>query len=233
MRLQRSSRRSGRAMGQSGKLHITNRKGLMMLHTIRTPTSWQPWEDMFSAIRGTTFVQGSVDCASIGNNLHVVAIDLNTKRIRHTIRFQNSWQPWGDVTANVSGAPANFQVHALTCAGIGSDLHVVVYDDFTGKLWHTIRWPGAWQDWGDVKAAVPGMPGGIGTILGCAGIGNDLHLIIADGLNGTIGYTIRFPGSWQAWEDVTGAIPLLGTPGLGSLYDVSCAGIGQNLHLVI
>jgi hypothetical protein len=101
------------------------------------------------------------------------------------------------------------------------------------KLWHTIRWPNGWQPWGDVKAAVPGTPPSIASqVLGCASIGNDLHLVVVDDYSGTIWHTIRFPTSWQSWTNVTNSVQGSGSEHLRPRV-VPCASIGRDLHLVI
>ena len=95
-------------------------------------------------------------------------------------------------------------------------------------MWHTIRSPGGWQAWGDVSATVTGNPGINFKTVACASIGNDLHVIsVAD--NGNMWHTIRSPGGWQAWGDVSATVT--GNPGI-NFKTVACASIGNDLHVI-
>ena len=109
---------------------------------------------------------GTFDATDVGNDVHIVVYQLgvfnqNTNtyippKLHHTILFASgSWHPvWGDMLANVPGTPTNLVISGSSCAGIGNELHVVVSDAYTGKLWHTIRLAnGDWTPWGDVMLA--------------------------------------------------------------------------------
>jgi hypothetical protein len=155
---------------------------------------------------------------------------LNKGNMWHTIRFPTDWQPWGDVSATVTGNPGLFK--NVACAGIRLRLHVIGITD-NGNIWHTIRFPTDWQPWGDVTSAAP-----IGALknIACASIVtetgnivNDLHVVgITD--NGRMWHTIRsqFPPSWQQWRDVSATVT--GNPGL--FKNVACASIGIGLHVI-
>jgi hypothetical protein len=149
--------------------------------------------------------------------------DTNRNHLYHTIRFPASWQPWGDVSATVSGNPGPFT--NVACASIPPDVHVVGLAA-NGNVCHTIRFPASWQPWGDVSATVSGNPGAFMRVA-CASIGNDLHVI---GLtnNGNMYHTIRFPASWQPWGDVSATVS--GNP--GPFKNIACASIGNDLHVV-
>jgi hypothetical protein len=97
-----------------------------------------------------------------------------------------------------------------------------------GYLYHTIRFPNSWQPWGDVGAIVTNDPGNLGYGTACASIGNDLH-VVGIHSSGDLYHTIRFPNSWQPWGNVSAAVQ--NNP-RGQFGDVSCASIGDNLHVV-
>ena len=196
-----------------------------MWHTIRCPGGWQAWGDVSATVTGNPGINfKTVACASIGNDLHVISVADNGN-MWHTIR-SGGWQAWGDVSATVTGNPGiNFKT--VACASIGNDLHVISVAD-NGNMWHTIRSPGGWQAWGDVSATVTGNPGINFKTVACASIGNDLHVIsVAD--NGNMWHTIRSPGGWQAWGDVSATVT--GNPGI-NFKTVACASIGNDLHVI-
>jgi hypothetical protein len=90
----------------------------------------------------------------------------------HTIRFTNGpWQPFGNVEGS-AGDRGRFV--GVSCAAIGTDLHVCgVTDD--GGLWHTIRFTnGPWQPFGNVEGSA-GDRGDFGRV-GCAAMGEQLHV---------------------------------------------------------
>src|SRR5438093_13505687 len=95
-----------------------------MLHTIRFQNAtWQAPGDVYSAVGGGGFGYGDLDIASIGHQLHVVA--LSSGYVMHTIRFRDgSWLPWGDATT--AAQAAGLLSDEVSCASIGGDLHVVV-----------------------------------------------------------------------------------------------------------
>ncbi len=170
----------------------------------------------------------AVSCAGAGDDLHVVSLASNG-RLWHTIRFVNgTWQSaFGDVNAQESNNPGPFR--AVGCAGVGSNLHVVSLTG-DGKLWHTIRFTnGAWQSFfGDVNAQESNNPGPF-TVVGCAGVGSNLHVVSLTG-DGKLWHTIRFAdGSWQPFF---GDVNAQESNDPGPFTAISCAGIGGNLHVV-
>lgn len=88
-----------------GELHVvavTNDGNLW--HTVRYPSSWQPWGDVKGATSDPgTFVR--VDAGKSGSVLHVVGVT-DDGNLWHTIRYETSWQPWGNVTW-AAGDPGN------------------------------------------------------------------------------------------------------------------------------
>ena len=152
----------------------------------------------------------------------LAALRLLSPPLLHTIRFRDSWQPWGDVLASIEGNPGD--IVEFNCAGIGGELHLCARAS-DGRLWHTIRFADRWQPWGDVLYAVQGDPGSIVEI-DCASVGGQLHLC-ARANDGRLWHTIRFRDSWQPWGDVLASIE--GNP--GDIVEFNCAGIGGELHL--
>jgi hypothetical protein len=139
-----------------------------LYHTIRFPASWQPWGNVSAVVQNNPGNIIGFTCASIGENLHVVAIGQN-EELYHTIRFKDgSWQPWGNVSAVVQNNPGKF--FRVACASIGENLHVVAIGQ-DGNLYHTIRFPASWQPWGNVSAVVQNNPGGQFGGISCARIG--------------------------------------------------------------
>jgi hypothetical protein len=199
-----------------------------LYHTIRFPNSWQPWGDVGAIVTNDPGNLGyGTACASIGNDLHVVGIH-SSGDLYHTIRFPNSWQPWGNVSAAVQNNPRG-QFGDVSCASIGDNLHVVALHN-NGDLYHTIRFPNSWQPWGNVSAAVQNNPGKFSNVA-CASIGNDLHVVAAN-LSANLYHTIRFPNSWQPWGNVSAAVqnnPI--QPGYG-FSSAHCASMINDLHLI-
>lgn len=196
-----------------------------LFHTIRFPTSWQPWGDVNAAAGTPPGLVYDVAAAEVGGNIHyLVATNLG---LFHTIRFAaQSWQPWGNVMS-VLGDPGD--VHHVAAANVGGDLHVVV-ELYNGGLLHTIRFTGSltWQAWGDIKTTA-GAPGNVVNIA-AAGIGSELHVVAVRHTfpDTDVLHTIRFPTSWQPWGNVEAAAG----PLPGFLLDISAAAVGGDLHVV-
>jgi hypothetical protein len=143
--------------------------------------------------------------------------------IFHTIRYSNSWQPWGNVSQAVANNPGQFV--SVSCASIGYDLHVIGMVP-NGKLYHTIRYSNSWQPWGNVSQAVANNPGQFVSV-SCAGIGDDLH-VVGFTPSGKLYHTIRYSNSWQSWDDVSAKIA--NNP--GKFDFVTCANVGNELHVL-
>jgi hypothetical protein len=196
-----------------------------LLHTIRSPTSWQPWGDVKAVAGPLTGSINDVAAAEIGSDVHYVVS--TSAGLFHTIRHQNgSWQGWGDIFAVLGDAG---DVHHVAAANAGGDLHVVV-ELYDGGFYHTIRFTQnpRWQQWGDIKAAV-GAPGNVVNVA-AAGIGADLHLVAVRHTfpDTDILHTIRFANSWQPWGNVEAAAG----PIAGFIWDISAASVGGDLHVV-
>jgi hypothetical protein len=153
------------AAGLGGELHVVVVRHTFpdtdILHTIRFPTSWQPWGNVEAAAGTLPGFLWDISAATVGGQLHVVATD--GPSLFHTIRFANSWQQWGNVEG-VAGELGSFWY--LGAANVAGDLHVVAATR-TGAgiethLFHTIRFTQTltWQPWGDIESVI-GDPGDV------------------------------------------------------------------------
>jgi hypothetical protein len=228
--------RSVAAAGVGGELHVigiayddTATSAARLWHTIRHAAAWDPFRDVNATQAGNPSQMsryGSVASASLDADLHVVVVGYGG-RVWHTIRFADSWQPFGDVVAATGSSPGEFR--DVGCANVNGDLHVVGITS-EGKLWHTIRHTAAynWDPFRDVTQTQAGNPGNF-TSISCAALGDQLH-VVGITTAGGIFHTIRFPDSWQPFGDVKGVTG--GPP--SALYAgsrVACANVGGNLHV--
>ena len=169
-------------------------------HTIRISNSWQSSFGNVNAqeSNGGSLRFGSVDCATIGEDLHVTAVDQNGI-IWHTIRFSNG--TWVSGFGNVNNQESNggiLRFSNVGCTAIGEDLHVTAVDQ-NGIIWHTIRFSnGIWQSFfGNVNSHESNGGSLRFSDVDCANVGNNLH-VTAVATNGISWHTIRFANSWQS-----------------------------------
>ncbi len=186
----------------NNNLHVTavDQNGTIW-HTIRFSNSWQ---SSFGNVNsqesnGSSLRFGSVDCATIGGNLHVTAVDQNGI-IWHTIRFSNG--TWQSSFGNVNNQESNggtLRFSNVGCAAIGGNLHVTAVGQ-NGIIWHTIRFSnGTWQAFfGNVNSQESNGSSLRFIDVDCANVGDNLY-VTAVGQNGIIWHTIRFSNSWQAF----------------------------------
>jgi hypothetical protein len=185
----------------SNNLHVTaiDQNGTIW-HTIRFASSWQSSFGNVNAqeSNGNSLRFSSVDCATIGDDLHVTAVD-QTGIIWHTIRFSNG--TWVSGFGNVNNQESNggiLRFSNVGCAAIGGDLHVTAVDQ-NGTIWHTIRFAnGTWQAFfGNVNAQESNGSSLRFSDVDCANVGDNLHVtaIATDGIDW---HTIRFSNSWQS-----------------------------------
>ncbi|GCE06746.1 hypothetical protein [Dictyobacter aurantiacus] len=186
----------------SSKLHVAALTSMGTIwHTIRMANgSWQP---TFGNVNnqesnGRLLHFTDVDCATVGENLHVCAINRNGT-IWHTIRFANG--SWQSSFGNVNNQESNGRLLRFTsvgCAAIDRNLHVTATDE-KGVLWHTIRFAnGSWQSsFGNVNNQQSNGGSLRFSDVDCANVAGDLQ-VGAVGLNKALWHTIRFAnGSWQ------------------------------------
>src|SRR5215211_9053315 len=199
-----------------------------MWHTIRFPGSWQTWGNVSGTVDLNPGAFKNVACASIPHGfgqtfIHVIGLT-NDGNMWHTIRFPGSWQTWGNVSGTVDLNPGAFK--NVACAsiphGFGQTFIHVIGLTNDGNMWHTIRFPGSWQTWGNVSGTVDLNPGAFKNVA-CAsiphGFGQTFIHVIGLTNDGNMWHTIRFPGSWQTWGNVSGTVDL--NP--GAFKNVACA----------
>jgi hypothetical protein len=202
----------------AGNLHVvavtddSQAQETRVWHTIRYSNSWQPFDDIeWAAGDRGNFV--AVDCAGIGEQLHVVGVTADG-RLWHAIRYPTWWQPFNDVEQSLAGGERGHHFH-IACAGIGDNLHVCAQsleESWRYVLWHAIRFPTWWQPFNDVgRPGEPNLPFDVA----CAGIEGDLHVCLTTDTYVTseerdegqvpewhLWHTVRHPNSWQPFGDV-------------------------------
>jgi hypothetical protein len=158
----------------------------------------------------------------------------------HTIRHSDgSWQStFGSVQDQEQNIPGAFS--AVSCAGAGSSsvlggqLHLVGI--VGGRLWHTIREPGGnWQPtFGLIESHEQNNPGHF-TAISCAGVSGQsalvngqLHIVGIAG--GQLWHTIR--NSDGSWQSTFGLIESHEQNNPGTFTAISCATLGDQLHVV-
>ncbi len=190
------------------------------------------WRDHFEAIdteshRGPDAFAAAA-CAGVGDSLHLVALD-ESGRLHHTLRDNDSgWQDLRGLS-QLYDAPARFI--SIDCAAVwGGSLHVVGLGS-DAQLYHTIRFPdGSWQRYfGVLGGQQHGIAPRFALSVGCARVGHSLGLV-AICSDHRLFHSIRTPdGSWRGSFGMRSGL-LAGEP--PEFYDVSCASIGNALHVV-
>ena len=174
----------------------------------------------------------AVSSAGVGSTLQVVGLagQGTHTNLWHTIRSSSgTWQAsFGNV--NDPGHPRTLS--AVSCAAVGSDLHIVGIDG--GSVVHTARKSSGWQPHFDTVDLPTGK--GPATAVACAGVGSSLHVLaVADG---ELWHNVRdSAGKWQhAFDHVVTtaaaeftAVACAGV--YGALQVVGLAGIGANSNI--
>jgi hypothetical protein len=208
------------AVGSDGRLY----------HSLRRRDGG--WQDRFEVVEserlGGPEAFASVSCARAGDSLQLVALGAGGQ-LYHAVRDPDG--VWWDFRSlgrtRLYDTPARFL--AVDCAAIRGGSLQIVGAGADGRLYHTVRWPdGAWQRYFGVLGGQPhggGLLFGLG--VGCAGSGHALG-VVAIGADNQLAYCTRMPdGSWR--RSVRAARHRHGAP---AVYQVSCAAIGDALHVV-
>jgi ribosomal protein S27E len=196
-------------------------------HTIRNPNgSWQSFFGLIeSQEQNNPGAFTDISCAGVGNECQVVGIVGG--RLWHTIRHASgTWQnAFGLIESQEQNNPGAFA--DVRCAGVGNELQVV--GAVGGQLWHTIRHAnGTWQNaFGLIESQEQNNPGAFADV-SCAGVANELHVVGVVG--GKLWHTIRHASG--TWQNAFGLIEAQEQNNPGAFTDVSCAGVGNELHVV-
>jgi hypothetical protein len=186
------------------------------------------WDADFTDVKAATTdpgrVRGTACAADAAGVMHICAIT-DDGGMWHTLReADGTWQPFfGDVKA-AAGDRGAFESLACAAEPDGS-LHVCGSTADTG-VWHTLREPGSWTGFADVKAVV-GSDAGAFPAMACAvDSAGTLHLCGANP-DGYLWHTLRhLDGSWQQGFGLVAG----GDPGL--FRAVACAGDrNETLHV--
>lgn len=178
--------------------------GGKLLHTIRFGTN--TWQNFFGEVMVKTGAPADGDAtmidvaaAGIYSELHVLVVN-GKGNLYHTIRRPNGWQNFlGDVRA--TAAPLNEQFRTVSAGDLGNQLHVCT-TTASGGLYHTIRFPTAWQNFlGDVRVVTFPPAGMKFSDVSCRQSGGELH-IAAVTSEGGLWHTIRRAGGWDRMANV-------------------------------
>ena len=226
-----------------GELHVcATREDGSVWHTIRhMDGSWQPFGDVSSAAQSPGPIN-ALDCAALNGELHVCAVDA-AGGLFHAIRHPNSWNPFANVKRMVEHDPGEFS--DVACAGIGDELHVCAITPESG-VWHTIRWgDGSWeQSFTDLRdvAGDPGAPYRVGCASVSYGVDPVVHVlevvVVADRDGSGLGVhlaqrsRVRF-ANWHPPEQWTRFEGLRELDAVGSYYDVACARVEDDVHVLV
>jgi hypothetical protein len=94
------------------QLMVARQTDSQLSHTIRFPTSWQPWGDATAVVGALPGVVYDIAAAEVGGDVHYVAA--TNLGLFHSIRFSASpsWQPWGDIES-VVGNPGDVRTFGV------------------------------------------------------------------------------------------------------------------------
>ena len=225
-----------------GMLHVcvTTADG-GLFHTMQLPGGgFQQWGDAGATAFPTILLDGPVDCAARGSQLHVCVSGFTRgdgqtlASVWRSIRVPTRWSPPQRMT---DGYPV---IDDIACAGVGtSELHVLARCTrrTTGQrlLIHNIRFQsGVFQPAGD-QDVLGQFPGAAATLAGlrtvaAAGIGPGLHVVASDGTQ--LFFTIRIDNT--AWLPTFASVrTLVGDGFSGPLSVPACANDGGNLHICV
>jgi hypothetical protein len=206
----------------------------VLWHTIRDLPIWTQGDDIDLRLASAgSFIFVDVDCASIGDELYVCAVDSVHKMPFLTIRTEDGeWQPWVPI---VDDQTADLRVTDAAVARVGGELHICIrtFDPSTGDLraqggvWHTIlHGPDSRDDFANVKATKAGDPGLV-VDLDCVAVNGELHLCCVTN-DGRLWHTIRHGSGWDTFQDVEATAAGVIGP---AIAEVSTAEVASELHV--
>jgi hypothetical protein len=201
-----------------------------VFHTIRRANgSWFPFRDVKGQSGDPGDVQ-TVGAAEIGGVLHLLAIVPDAGgngTLIHTIRDTGgSWTPFAAVPLIGPAGGASSNVGRVTAASVDGALHVVIVVA-SGDVFHAVRSAsGAWTPFGNVKGTAAGDPGRV-QLVAAAGVGQELHLVIALDAGGLRHTIRRSNGQWVQFGNVN---QVAGDPGRHGT--ISVAAVGSDIHVL-
>lgn len=190
----------------NGVLHVAAiDSGNRLWHTIRYANSWQPFFGQIKNVAGipsdgnAEFID--VGISGVNGALHVAAVN-SMGNLHHTIRYANSWQPFfGNVRDSAQPPRIDDKKFNTVAAGeVNGELHLCM-TTAGGDLYHTIRYPGIFQFFGDVKIPTQTPAARHFSDVSCRQSGGELHLAAVTE-TGELWHTIRHPGSWDSFGNV-------------------------------
>lgn len=189
----------------AGALHVAaiDRDGRLW-HTIRFANTWQPFFGQIIHVAGIPtdndvhFVD--VGISGVGGALHVAAVN-GSGNVHHTIRFANNWQPFfGNVRDSAQPPLVHDQFNTVAAGEVNGELHLCM-TTVGGDLYHTIRFPGIFQFFGNVKIPTNTPASRRFTDVSCRRSGGELHLAAVTD-TGELWHTIRHRTSWDGFGNV-------------------------------
>jgi hypothetical protein len=210
-------------MGEVVQVLVSNTNG-GLFHTIRYPNAWTPFGDVKAVVGSAPGFITDVDAqATFGVFNHVVVRGTGSK-LWHTLRTDSGWTPWIDVNAATGAGGTTFAKVGL--ANVDGDLHVCATTSGGGVL-HAIRYAsGSWTGFGDVLGQT-GAPPGTVVDVDCAGVGSEMHIVMATN-GGGVFHAIRTAAGWTGLGDVEGA-----AGSIPAVTLVSAALFASDLHVTV
>lgn len=217
---------AGACAGIGAELHLLV-DNAPPLHTIRhVDGTW----DNFGQVRQATGYRDPIwgpACASIGDELHVVATS-SEDRIIHVIRHADrSWGGFRDVSGQ-AGRQGPVTGSLALCA-LAGELHVFVVAADQGIL-HTVRHAnGHWDAWENLSQIIRNPPRTIADIAAAA-VGTDLQVVTCDTpASLSVSHALRRPGG--AWTPFGDLYREAGNPGYP--MKAAAAAVNGEFHLAL
>lgn len=212
-------------------LHHCNIDRLWAIWQKKYPNSgYQPVQNLNVAMHPWDTAPNIVTPANVLNHeqkgyTYDTLIENNNGRMLYTERIGAGWRPYfDDIQARVADMRRFVDVD---CVWIQNDLHICGITD-AGEILHTMINSNDFiqQQFGDIEWHT----GDVGKFINvaCSNAGGELH-VIGITTTGRILHTRRYSNG--IWQNNFGDIELA-TGDVGLLLDVSCAAIGNDLHVI-